>query len=109
MPRFTVGQGAVLFETGNGQQFCPLVGVHQGRFHVNKDGAGVERMTTDDGSPVTSTAEIGKLAADGTSVLRQHALAHEPGMTLDSFRTEIRSKVSAQSARPAEAATPLQP
>ncbi len=95
MPHFAVGQVAVLFETGNGRLFCPLVGVHQGRFHVNKDTAGVERITTDDGSPVTSTAEIGQLAADGTPVLRQHALAHEAGMTLDSFRAEIYGKVAA--------------
>ena len=95
MPHFTVGQVAVLFEAGNGQQFCPLVGVHQGRFHVNRDAAGVERITTDDGSPVTSTAEIGQLAADGTPVVRQHALAHEAGMTLDGFRSEIRGKVAA--------------
>ena len=96
MPRFAVGQTAVLFEAGNGQQFCPLVGVHQGRFHVTRDSAGVERITTDDHSPVTSTAEIGQLEADGvTPRLRRHALAHEPGMTLDGFRTEIRSKVAA--------------
>ena len=110
MPRFTVGQVAVLFEKGNGQQFCPLVGVQQGRFHVNKDAAGVERVTTDDGSPVTSTTELGQLAADGTPILRQHALAHEPGMTLDSFRTEISGKVSSRSAAHSSGpANPLQP
>lgn len=98
VPRFAPGQVAVLFETGNGQIFCPLVGVHQGRFHVARDGAGVERVTTDDGSPVTSTAEIGQLEADGTPVLRRHALAHEPGMTLDGFRTEVCNKAAALAA-----------
>ena len=98
MPRFAIGQVAALFVTGNGKQFCPLVGVHQGRFHIIKDSAGVERITTDDGSPVVRTAEIGRLTADGTPVVRQHALAHEAGMTLSDFCTEVRGVVAAQTA-----------
>lgn len=100
MPRFAVGQVAVLFEVGNGRQFCPLVGAHQGRFHVARDGAGVERVMTNDGSPVVDTAEIGQLEADGTPRSRRHLLAQEAGMTLEDFRTEIRGKVAAQTIQP---------
>lgn len=96
VPRFAVGQVAVLFEVGNGQQFCPLVGVHQGRFHVDRDGAGVERVTTNDGSPVANTAEIGQSKVDASP--RRPLLARETGMTLEDFRTEVRSRVAAQAA-----------
>ena len=37
MPRFTLGERAVLFVRGNGRDICPLVGVWQGRFRVVYD------------------------------------------------------------------------
>lgn len=37
MPHFTTGETAVLFVRGNGRDFCPLVGVWQGRFRVTYD------------------------------------------------------------------------
>ena len=52
MPEFTVGDELVLFVRGNGHDFCPLVGVWQGRFRV-RDGV-VERF---DGSVVTGLAD----------------------------------------------------
>ncbi len=101
MPTFTVGQRAVLFVTGNGQQYCPLVGAHQGRFHVGRDEAGVERVTTNDGSPVVNTTELGRFDADGKPTLHRYALLSRPGMTADNFRTEILGKVAALGQQPA--------
>ena len=108
MPIFTTGQKAVLFVVGNGKQFCPLVGVYQGRFHVTTDSAGLERVTTNDGSPVASTAEIGQFEADGTPTLRRYA-AKTPGMTAASFKAEILGKVTAQKTSPANQPKGVQP
>lgn len=96
MPRFEVGQGAVLFVVGNGRQFCPLVGIAQGRFHVRRDDAsGREQVFTDAGAPVADTREIGR--ADATGVPRLHRDAHPgaPAMTSEDFKAEILAKVAA--------------
>jgi len=54
LPRFDVGDRAVLFVRGNGRDFCPLVGVWQGRFDVRHDAArGVDVVERADGSIVT--------------------------------------------------------
>ena len=90
VPRFEVGQAAVLFVVGNGTQFCPLVGVYQGRFHVVKDATtGVERVFTDDGLPVADTADLGQSDEAGVPRLKHSADARVPGMTIGDFRSEI--------------------
>ena len=96
LPRFEVGQKAVLFVVGNGKQFCPLVGVAQGRFQVVRDEAtGRERVFTNEGSPVVSTSEIGKLDEAGGLRLRGDVQAAAPAMTTEDFRSEIAGKVAA--------------
>ncbi len=76
VPRFEVGESAVLFVVGNGKQFCPLVGIHQGRFHVRTDAeTGVERIFTDEGDPVVGPAELGQFDEKGgpaSAALRWH-------------------------------------
>lgn len=37
MPRFTVGEKNVVFSAANGRDFCPLVGLWQGRLRVVQD------------------------------------------------------------------------
>ena len=37
MPRFAVGEKNVVFSAGNRRDFCPLVGIWQGRLHVKFD------------------------------------------------------------------------
>ena len=96
MPRFEVGQKAVLFVVGNGKQFCPLVGVAQGRFHVVKDEtAGNERVFTDDGSPVFNTVEIGHVDAAGLPLLSRYVHTGTQAMTAESFKAAILDKVAA--------------
>ncbi len=96
MPQFTVGQKAVLFVVNNGKQFCPLVGIAQGRFHVRNDAAsGRERVFTDDGSPVVSTVDLGKVDDKGAPRLQRDAHPGAQAMTVDDFRAEILAKVAA--------------
>ena len=94
MPQFEVGQKAILFVVGNGKQFCPLVGVTQGRFHVIRDATtGTERIFTDDHFPVVATAKIGRLDATGTPLLQSYAHADAQAMKAGDFRAEILGKV----------------
>ena len=96
MPKFEVGQKAVLFVVGNGRQFCPLVGVAQGRFHVVRDEAtGRERVLTNEGFPVVSTSEIGKVDETEASRLQRQAHTNAQPMTADAFKAEILGKVAA--------------
>lgn len=105
MPQFEVGQGAVLFVVGNNTQFCPLVGITQGRYHVLKEASGCERIFTDDFTPVSDTAEIGKVDAEGVPLLKRRAQqqgkdapaadATADAMMADDFRTAILGKVAA--------------
>ena len=96
-PRFTVGQKAVLFVVNNGRQFCPLVGVAQGRFHVVREAAtGRERILTDEEWPVVSTAELGRVDAAGRPTLRRYAHTNTPALTAEEFKAQILGQVAAQ-------------
>lgn len=96
MPTFEVGQKGVMFVVNNGKQFCPLVGIGQGRFHVVKDSlTGRERVFTDEHLPVVSTGEIGKVDEAGVPRLKRHAQTGAQAMAADDFRAEILGKVAA--------------
>ena len=58
MPTFTRGQRSVLFVAPR-RQVSPLVGFMHGRFRVERDHAGVDRVRTHDGRSLATTAQIG--------------------------------------------------
>ena len=58
MPKFEVGQMELLFVRNNGREFCPLVGVSQGRFHVKRDSAGAERVFLHDGTVLSDPLRL---------------------------------------------------
>jgi hypothetical protein len=59
MPKFKVGQREIVFVQKNGVQFCPLVAMMHGRYHVARDeAAGREFITRDNGVPLTDVAEV---------------------------------------------------
>lgn len=102
MPRFSIGETAVLFAVGNGQQICPLVGAYQGRFQVRRDPATArEQIYTHDGRPVTDTARIGAEAAttDRTGSSTQAAAAAQPPMLAETFRERIAETLRDRRAR----------
>ncbi len=96
VPQFEVGEDAVLFVVGNGKQFCPLVGIHQGRFHVRKDATtNTERIFTEEGYPVVDPAELGQVDETGAPRLRRYAEAKTSGITAETFKANILAKVAA--------------
>ena len=94
MPRFTLGETAVLFVVGNGVQACPLVGAFQGRFHVRTDAASArDRIYAHDGHPVTDTARI------GTAETTAPTASTETPLLAETFRERIIEKLRERRAR----------
>lgn len=92
MPRFAVGERAVLFVRGNGRAFFPLVGVWQGRFGVRRDAdRGVDIVERADGTLVTGM-EHGVLQS-----AQRNARSGSRALTLDEFRDLIREELRAPS------------
>ncbi|MSU50848.1 MAG: hypothetical protein EXS37_17465 [Opitutus sp.] len=59
MPRFSVGQTELVFVSGNGRRFCPLVAMMHGRYRVQTDSAsGREYVARDDGVPLESEHDV---------------------------------------------------
>ena len=95
LPKFETGQRAVLFVVNNGKQFCPLVGVAQGRFHVvHDDASGRDRVFTNEGLPVVDTAEIGQLDASGVPKLQRYAHTGTPALSSEDFKAAVLGKVA---------------
>lgn len=88
-PRFSVGQHEILFVENNGTQFIPLVGIMHGRFHLEADAVGNEIVKLNDGTPLTSVAQVGR-----GPVSKQV----EGAMTAQSFKDNVRQTLAAQNA-----------
>jgi len=59
MPRFQVGQAEILFISGNGVRFCPLVGMMHGRYRIVTDPAtSREYVARNDGLPLESEHDV---------------------------------------------------
>jgi hypothetical protein len=91
MPRFTLGERAVLFVAGNGRDICPLVGAWQGRFRVRFDAAlGTEIVENNGGAPVVGLVrrnlQFSSPAATGGGA---------SPMTLDAFRQLVADEMAA--------------
>ena len=106
-PQFALGETAVLFVVGNGEQFCPLVGAFQGRFVVERDPATAEeRVYRHDRRPVTDTETIGRegeatVSHGGGATVPRNATAgtSAPALTAAQFQTAIAEKLRERRAR----------
>ncbi len=60
-PKFQVGERQILFVEHNGQQFVPLVGINNGRFHVERDEhTGRDIILNGEGEPVRDLTKLGR-------------------------------------------------
>lgn len=85
-PKFKVGDRDVLFVEHNGQQFIPLVGIMHGRFRVQRDGAGNDIITTNEGAPLTDVTQLGHD--------EQAAKAAGAPLTLNDFKSTVRTTLA---------------
>ena len=103
MPKFALGETAVLFVVGNGVQLCPLVGAYQGRFPVQRDAATAsgERVFTHDGNPVVDTALVGQTnETTGAPKLRAYRNSGaNSAVSSDAFKEAITAKLRERKAK----------
>jgi hypothetical protein len=60
-PKFKVGDRDILFVEHNNEQFVPLVGINNGRFHVQRDEqTGRDIITNGEGEPVRDLTKLGR-------------------------------------------------
>lgn len=59
VPRFAEGDRQIVFLAGNGQVFCPLIGLGHGRYPIRTDSVtGREFVARDNGRPLQSVDEV---------------------------------------------------
>jgi hypothetical protein len=98
MPKFNIGDRAVLFVAGNGRDVCPLVGVWQGVFNVRFDAAQqTDVVETNDRAPVVAIA--------GRQIVRGGPAAADTGSAAMPLNTFLDS-IAGELAHPAISATP---
>jgi hypothetical protein len=90
MPTFTPGQRAVLFVSGE-RAISPLVGFWHGRMRVERDPSGVDRVRTNDGRSLGSTAQVGPMRLNDMTPITP--------MRLSELATQVRARVVAGRAR----------
>lgn len=92
MTTFTKGDRDILFVKGNGQLFCPLVGVNHGRYLiVPREGQSGEFVARADNLPLRSEADV-SVAIDHASAQRVLAAGAEEAMTTADFESRIIAK-----------------
>jgi hypothetical protein len=87
-PVFHVGDREILFVENNGTQVVPLVGLMNGRFHLQRDSSGSEIVTRNENQPVKN---LQRLASETESVSQMDAAL--PNMTSDAFKSAVREKL----------------
>lgn len=90
MPQFKPGEHEILFVTGNGTQFCPLVRFGHGRYRVRTDASTRRQyVTRNDGAPLASVADVQAPERNA------HAMtAPQTAMTPDDFEAQIATEVA---------------
>jgi len=88
MPHFVVSERALLFVRGNGTDFCPLVGVWQGRFAVRRDAErGIDVVERFDGSVVTG------LNSGSLDAAQPRSMGAARPLSLDEFQALVREEL----------------
>ena len=87
-PKFKVGDHDLLFIENNGRQFIPLVGIHHGRFRIQKDQAGRDTLLTGEGQPL---ADVNQLGADEEAVAKNKA-----ALSLPDFKAAVQARIRQQ-------------
>src|SRR5436189_4659179 len=84
-PKFKIGDRDILFVENNGSQFIPLVGIHHGRFRVERDEAGREIVMTGERQPLADIEQLGK--DEATIAIGRAA------MSVNDFKAAIQTKL----------------
>jgi hypothetical protein len=97
VPAFKAGDRELLFVTGNGVQFCPLVGAFHGKFGVRKEQkSGREILVRHNGKELRDVTEIGTAAGSEFASKRAKVAisAKTEPLSLDEFKGKIHDRVA---------------
>jgi hypothetical protein len=86
VPRFKPGDREILFVTGNGTRFCPLVGMMHGRYHI-VSAATHAYVARDDGAPLVREQDVQR--EPGAPAAPSAA----PALSPEAFEQRIRQEV----------------
>jgi hypothetical protein len=96
MPEFKVGDTEILFVRNNGTQFCPLVRMMHGRYHVRADAAHHNYVARDDETPLSSVDDIQLPANDHAPAASKQKRSTATALTPEDFESEVTNEVSRQ-------------
>ena len=85
-PKFKMGDRDILFVEHNNDQFVPLVGINNGRFHVQRDGNG-------EGEPVRDVTKFGR---------EEESVSAAEAISPDQFKSAIQKQLTDQADRSAQ-------
>ena len=93
-PKFKMGDRDILFVEHNNDQFVPLVGINNGRFHVQRDGqAGRDIVVNGEGEPVRDVTKFGR---------EEESVSAAEAISPDQFKSAIQKQLTDQADRSAQ-------
>ena len=93
-PKFKMGDRDILFVEHNNDQFVPLVGINNGRFHVQRDGqTGRDIVVNGEGEPVRDVTKFGR---------EEESVSAAEAISPDQFKSAIQKQLTDQADRSAQ-------
>jgi hypothetical protein len=85
-PKFQIGDRDILFVEHNGEQFVPLVGINNGRFHIQHDQqTNRDIVTNGEGEPVRDVRKFGR---------EEESVAASQAISSSEFKSAIQSELA---------------
>jgi len=93
-PKFKMGDRDILFVEHNNDQFVPLVGINNGRFHVQRDEqTGRDIVVNGEGEPVRDVTKFGR---------EEESVSAAEAISPDQFKSAIQKQLTDQADRSAQ-------
>jgi len=93
-PKFKMGDRDILFVEHNNDQFVPLVGINNGRFHVQRDGqTGRDIVVNGEGEPVRDVTKFGR---------EEESVSAAEAISPDQFKSAIQKQLTDHADRSAQ-------
>lgn len=93
-PKFKVGDSDILFVEHNNDQFVPLVGINNGRFHVQRDEqTGRDIILNGEGEPVRDVTKFGR---------EEESVSAAEALSPAQFKSAIQNQLTNQAGHPAQ-------
>lgn len=90
-PKFSIGDRDILFVEHNGTQFVPLVGINNGRFHIQQNQqTGRDIVTNGEGAPVRDVKKFGQ---------EEESISAAEAITPTEFKAAIQRELAAHPAQ----------